>query len=58
MGDDLPAGEKALRLIFFKGRFDRGSIAERAIQMNKQFPLLIVRPKGQNAGFIDFILDI
>jgi nucleotide-binding universal stress UspA family protein len=35
-----------------------GSIAERAIQMNKQFPLLIVRPKGQNAGFIDFILDI
>lgn len=35
-----------------------GSIAERAIQMNKQFPLLIVRPKGQNAGFMDFILDI
>lgn len=35
-----------------------GSIAERAIQMNKQFPLLIVRQKGQNAGFIDFILDI
>lgn len=35
-----------------------GSIAERAIQMNKQFPLFIVRPKGQNAGFIDFILDI
>lgn len=35
-----------------------GSIAERAIQMNKKFPLLIVRPKGQNAGFIDFILDI
>ena len=35
-----------------------GSIAERAIQMNKQFPLLIVRPMGQNAGFIDFILDI
>lgn len=35
-----------------------GSIAERAIQMNKQFPLLIVRPKGQNAGFFDFILDI
>lgn len=35
-----------------------GSIAERAIQMNEKFPLLIVRPKGQNAGFIDFILDI
>ncbi len=35
-----------------------GSIAERAIQMNRKFPLLIVRPKGQNAGFIDFILDI
>ena len=35
-----------------------GSIAERAIQMNKQFPLLVVRPKGQHAGFIDFILDI
>src|SRR5690606_39301004 len=30
MGDDLPAGEKALRLIFFKGRFDRRSSAERA----------------------------
>lgn len=35
-----------------------GSIAERAIQMNQQFPLLIVRPKGQNAGLFDFILDI
>lgn len=35
-----------------------GSIAERAIQMNEAFPLLIVRPKGQHAGFIDFILDI
>lgn len=35
-----------------------GSIAERAIQMNFRFPLLIVRPKGQNAGFLDFIMDI
>ena len=35
-----------------------GSIAERAIQMNEKFPLLVVRPKGQNAGFMDFILDI
>lgn len=35
-----------------------GSIAERAIQMNSRFPLLIVRPKGQNAGFLDFIMDI
>lgn len=35
-----------------------GSIAERAIQMNSRFPLLITRPKGQNAGFLDFIMDI
>lgn len=35
-----------------------GSIAERAIQMNSRFPLLIIRPKGQNAGFLDFIMDI
>lgn len=35
-----------------------GSIAERAIQMNTRFPLLIIRPKGQNAGFLDFIKDI
>lgn len=35
-----------------------GSIAERAIQMNDKFPLLIVRPKGQHAGFIDFILNL
>ncbi len=35
-----------------------GSIAERAIQMNSRFPLLVVRPKGQNAGFFDFIMDI
>ncbi|AHM58939.1 universal stress protein UspA-like protein [Flammeovirgaceae bacterium 311] len=35
-----------------------GSIAERAIQMNTRFPLMIVRPKGQNAGFMDFIMDI
>ncbi|EMR01148.1 universal stress protein [Cesiribacter andamanensis] len=35
-----------------------GSIAERAIQMNTRFPLLVIRPKGQNAGFLDFIMDI
>ena len=35
-----------------------GSIAERAIQMNSRFPLLIIRPKGQNSGFLDFIMDI
>lgn len=35
-----------------------GSIAERAIQINDKFPLLIVRPKGQNAGIWDLIKDI
>jgi nucleotide-binding universal stress UspA family protein len=35
-----------------------GSIAERAIQMNARFPMLVIRPKGQNAGFLDFIMDI
>lgn len=35
-----------------------GSIAERAILMNSRFPLLVTRPKGQNAGFLDFIMDI
>lgn len=35
-----------------------GSIAERIIQKNNRFPLLIVRPKGQNAGWMDFLLDI
>lgn len=35
-----------------------GSIAERIIQKNNHYPLLIVRPKGQNAGWMDFLLDI
>ena len=35
-----------------------GSMAERLIQMNDQFPLLVTRPKGKNAGILDYILEI
>lgn len=35
-----------------------GSMAELLIQITTQFPLLVVRPKGQNAGILDYILDI
>lgn len=35
-----------------------GSIAERLIQLNEQFPLVVTRPKGKNAGILDYILEI
>lgn len=35
-----------------------GSMAERLIQLNDEFPLLVTRPKGKNAGILDYILEI
>lgn len=35
-----------------------GSMAERLIQLNDTFPLLVTRPKGKNAGLLDYILEI
>jgi nucleotide-binding universal stress UspA family protein len=35
-----------------------GSIAERLIQYNDQLPLLVTRPKGKNAGILDYIMEI
>jgi nucleotide-binding universal stress UspA family protein len=35
-----------------------GSMAERLIQLNESFPLLVTRPKGKNAGILDYILEI
>lgn len=35
-----------------------GSMAERLIQLNETFPLLVTRPKGKNAGILDYILEI
>lgn len=35
-----------------------GSIAERLIQLNDKFPLVVTRPKGKNAGILDYILEI
>ena len=35
-----------------------GSIAERLIQLNDKIPLLVIRPKGKNAGIMDYILEI
>jgi nucleotide-binding universal stress UspA family protein len=35
-----------------------GSLAERLIQLNDEFPLLVTRPKGKNAGILDYILEI
>jgi nucleotide-binding universal stress UspA family protein len=35
-----------------------GTIAERLVQMDSEFPLLVVRPKGRNAGFLDFIKEL
>jgi nucleotide-binding universal stress UspA family protein len=35
-----------------------GSMAERLIQLNEDFPLLVTRPKGKNAGILDYILEI
>jgi nucleotide-binding universal stress UspA family protein len=35
-----------------------GSIAERLIRMNDKIPMLVTRPKGKNAGILDYILEI
>lgn len=35
-----------------------GSIAERLIQFNDSLPLMVTRPKGKNAGILDYILEI
>jgi len=35
-----------------------GSMAERLIQLNDKIPLLVTRPKGKNAGILDYILEI
>lgn len=35
-----------------------GSLAERLIQMNDKIPMLVIRPKGKNAGILDYILEI
>jgi len=35
-----------------------GSLAERLIQINNKVPLLVTRPKGKNAGIIEYMLDI
>ncbi len=35
-----------------------GSFAEKLISTEMKYPLMIVRPKGKNAGFIDFFKEI
>ncbi|MDN4164334.1 universal stress protein [Cytophagales bacterium LB-30] len=50
-------------IIGAKGRtattaFFLGSMAERLIQLDSKFPLLVVRPKGQNAGIMDLIKEL
>jgi len=35
-----------------------GSMAERLIRSNDSLPLMVTRPKGKNAGILDYILEI
>ncbi|GGF30453.1 universal stress protein [Echinicola rosea] len=35
-----------------------GSMAERLIQLNEKYPMVVTRPKGKNAGILDYILEI
>lgn len=35
-----------------------GSMAERLIRSNESLPLMVTRPKGKNAGILDYILEI
>lgn len=35
-----------------------GSMAERLIQYNNRVPLLVSRPKGKNAGVLDYLVEI
>lgn len=50
-------------IIGAKGRtattaFFLGSITERLIQLDEDIPLMVVRPKGKNAGFLEFIKEL
>lgn len=50
-------------IIGAKGRtattaFFLGSIAERLIQFDNDIPLMIIRPKGKNAGFLEFLKEL
>ncbi len=50
-------------IIGAKGRtattaFFLGSITERLIQLDSDIPLMVVRPKGKNAGFLEFIKEL
>ncbi len=50
-------------IIGAKGRtsttaFFLGSITERLIQLDNDIPLMIVRPKGKNAGFLEFLKEL
>ncbi len=38
--------------------FFLGSIAERLIQIDHDIPLMVVRPKGKNAGLIEFLKEL
>ncbi|GAB3341765.1 universal stress protein [Marivirga atlantica] len=38
--------------------FFLGSIAERLIQIDHDIPLMVVRPKGKNAGFMEFLKEL
>lgn len=35
-----------------------GSMAEELIQINTEIPMLIVRPKGKNAGIMDYLKEL
>lgn len=45
-------GQTATAAIFI------GSMAERLIKFSFQRPLLMVRPKGKNAGLLDYLIDV
>ncbi|MFQ3212979.1 MAG: nucleotide-binding universal stress UspA family protein [Marivirga sp.] len=38
--------------------FFLGSIAERLIQLDSDIPLMVVRPKGKNAGLMEFLKEL
>ncbi|MGB5929002.1 MAG: universal stress protein, partial [Cyclobacteriaceae bacterium] len=61
---DIARQEKAdVVIIGAKGRtvstaFFLGSIAEKLIQLDSEFPLMVMRPKGRNAGFLEFFREL
>ncbi|MFA0963462.1 universal stress protein [Roseivirga sp. BDSF3-8] len=61
---DVAKNKKAdLVVIGAKGRtvstaFFLGSIAEKLIQLDSDFPLLVMRYKGRNAGFLEFFREL